>query len=496
MSDAPEEPPAPSSRRRRISAALVLAVLSQLLSVAVQVGLPAVLLRRWSEAAYALVIAVQSLAASLAATDAGVQLVLLTKLNELTALGEHKRARGLAFATFRLLGVSILLGLLLLAAFVPLFSRRLFDTLAPAAGIGTSSLVLALVLNALAAASSVLLGGWSTAVETSRGQYHRVPLLGLLRSALSAGSVLLCAQLRGSPALALGLSACLALAVDLGRFSLSVGYLRGEREAIAFKELLRILASAPIAAASNAVTGGLLPASVSLLHPEHAGASFPGRTLANSARLVTSALLNTAFAPMQPRLLQLRSEPEKCLRFTTLLTDAFAALHAGSIAGVVLVAPFFVPRWLPAQAPTMLHALPVFLVDQLFAVLVIPSTLVHLAAGRVGLVGVASILAGFLSVLAAALLMPSLGAFGFGLSISLGTALAAAPLLLWTEHRDWRAQGVRLDLRGRLTFAALAALSVGASAFTPRLSPLVALAVGLFALYRLGVLYRSLRSFA
>ena len=473
------------SRKHKIGASVALGIAGTLGAVVVQIALPAILLRQWDSHMYALMIAVQGLAAYAGAADVGVQPLLLRQLSVLLARGEHARARGWGATSLTLLSGLALLGGGTLVGTAAAAGDRLFGAIAAESGASTSAVLWALLLNVIAAVTGIIFGGWSSAVEVARGRYHLPPLASLVRLILSNVS-LVWAALHGLPvSQALAAFAGTAIAVDVARFVGSVDFLRGDRDAIPILDVLRNLRGAPLSALGIATTGGLLPAGVSIAEPQYAATAMPTRTLSNASRLVTGAVVNSLWAPMSVRMEELREDSTERTRLANSAARALAAIHAGSIAGIILVAPLFVPHWLPEQSATILAILPLFLYEQVAGVMLAPAQVTLPAAGRFGYIGGANILAGMTALAIAVLTMPRYGAAGFGLGLAIGALAVAVPMMLVGERAYWRSVGVAVRLHARAAITLVSAVAVSLLFVSATLSALAALLLGGFALREL-----------
>jgi hypothetical protein len=190
---------------------------------------------------------------------------------------------------------------------------------------------------------------------------------------------------------------------------------------------------------------------------------------------------------------ELRDQPVERAALASLMSRTLAAIHAGSIGGIVLVAPFFVPYWLPAQSATILAILPIFLFEQVAGVLLAPAQVSLPASGRFGYIGGANVLAGMTALGIAVLTMPFLGPAGFGVGLSVGALLVAVPMMLAGERGYWRSVGVDLPLRGRFVIGALSAVPVGLLFVQSSAAMIAALLLGGFALWELQHAYAYLR---
>lgn len=452
---------------QQVRLAAVVGVLSAISGTLIQLALPAVLLRHWPDSAYALVIAVQGLASYVGAADAGVQNTVLHRLAVLTVRGDLASVRRVARSALLMLTGLVTVGAILVGAGVALFGSRMFVGLAPAAGVTSKQVALVFILHLLAAGTAVALGGWATAVEYSRGRYVRVHGATIVRAILGTGGLMVAAVFGFGPVVGLVVSGIVSVVVDLGRFVLCADVLRGEPGREPFRSLVWELRAAPLYPLGNATSAGLLPAALSIAVPDAAVSAIPARTVANGARLISNAVGGSIWAPMAARLESLRGQSAAQEAFLERAGRVLAALQAGSVGGLLMVAPVLVPLWVPSKSAAILNALPFFLAEQVVFVVLAPAQVALLSAGRFGLVGASNLVAGLLALALSLGLVPRFGPSGFGAALTLATLSVSAPVLLVAESRQWRALGVVVSLKRRAILAASSAIAVVLSCILP-----------------------------
>ncbi len=471
----------------RLSASL--ALMGTILSTALQLIIPAVLIRRWNDYGYALVLGAQGLTAYVSVSDLGMQATLLHRLTVLVARGSLDEARSVART-----GLTALAGFSATAAVIVIgvagaTRESIWRPLAEAAGSSPPLTLAALAATAVSTASAVCLGGWSTSVEYARGRYVLVQAAPLLRSSGMVVALLGAAMMDLDPAWALIASAAFGLLVDVCRFAISIDFLRGPTGApLPLRSLAWQSRGGPVYAFGLATSNGLIPALLSIVSPAIASAAVPGRTVSNGARLVANTVGNAIWVPLAARMESLRDQPVAQRSLAERTATMLAVIQCASLAAILLVAPWAVPIWLPTKSAEILGSLPTFLIEQALLVLAVPAQIRLMAAGRFMAVGIVT-LAGAVSIMVLLLLLvPRFGVPGYAASVAVAAAVVVVPALLFLERQEWQKAGLVFRPAKRFALAG-AGLAVVLSGFA---SSLVAAALAAVLLAGcLVVAYRS-----
>jgi O-antigen/teichoic acid export membrane protein len=255
--------------------------------------------------------------------------------------------------------------------------------------------------------------------------------------------VLLLASLGFDPGTTLLSSAGLVIVFEGSRFALT---LRGEPllRSVPPQPVTRILRDARGSLAyylATATQTGLQPYVAASISSRVVSVAVPARTLANSARSLSTAVINVVWVPVAARLSELKDGAEQ-LRFWRRNHLVLSAVQVAGIAVLLGLAPFVVPRWLPAKSDEILRLLPLYCVEQAMYVAAIPSFVLLQATGRFGALGAATLVSAIGTVAGTVALVPHFGAIGFVSSSAGSAALILAPTVLALEWRYWHTKGV------------------------------------------------------
>jgi O-antigen/teichoic acid export membrane protein len=446
---------------RRVQGAAVAALAATVVGTLLGLAVPAVLLRRWTDHGYALAVAAQGVAAYVTASDLGLQNSVAQRLTVLVTRGEQDVARAIARTALGLLVIVASLGLVTVTAILLLFGRASYGRLASATGTPTVWIVAAIAAQLFSGVTAVILGGFSTTIESARGHYSRVHWGSFARVVGANGTLIVFAQLGSHPATALIFAAVAASLTDILRFLSSVSFLRGPAvSSVSRRDLAYGARGAALYTLANATTGGLLPSLIGLKLPESAGGAIPGRTVANGARLLSTALASSLWIPLAARFEQLRDEPMARAKLWQRAALLLSAVQCGAVGVVIVAAQLFVPIWLPTKAPVILHALPLFLVEQVVFVFVVPSTVMLSSTARFGALGAVNLSTAAVAVAATLGLAPRFGVMGFAAALAGAAVLVSLPGLLWLERLVGSDAAVQLPHRSRWAIGGLAAAAV------------------------------------
>jgi O-antigen/teichoic acid export membrane protein len=186
---------------------------------------------------------------------------------------------------------------------------------------------------------------------------------------------------------------------------------------------------------------GLQPYVAAAISPDTVSIAVPGRTLANSARNVSTAVVNVVWVPVAARLFELKSDTER-LRFWKRNSPILATIQMAGIVALLALAPVVVPRWLPSKSNAILELLPFYCIEQAVYVATMPSFVLLQAVGRFGTLGAATMAAALATIAGTIALLPSYGAVGFAAASAAAALLIFAPAVLIVEWRYWRTRRV------------------------------------------------------
>ena len=149
---------------RKLGVIAALGILGSGLGPLVQLLVPAVLLRVWTESEYALVVAIQGISVYVSIADAGILPTLLHRLSVMIAAGEHAEAKRVAAGGLRALVLLSAIGVVVVLAIAFTSGKLMSRHLATVTAHRPMMIVVALTAQVLGGASSVALGGFRTSV--------------------------------------------------------------------------------------------------------------------------------------------------------------------------------------------------------------------------------------------------------------------------------------------------------------------------------------------
>ena len=436
------------------------AVVSLGLSMAAQFATPPILLSRWHDTGFALFVAVQGFASYVSVADAGVQLYLIQRLATLRASGETLAADALTRGGLRAFAMLALAGAALVSLAFVLTGHRVWYELAHTCGMGARDVLAGALSQIVAGGFSLGLGGWSTAVDYGHGRYVRVQFFGTLRMIVTTIGVVALAEARVGPAAVMMIVGLVQIAFELTRFTLTF---RGERwgvtEAAPARRILREARGSVVLMFSTTTQNGLQPYVTAALSSTVVSVAVPGRTLANGARTLSTAIGSVAFVSVAARFAELS---DARARYALWVRNAplMSLVQLGGVAALLGLAPFVVPHWLPRQSAAILGLLPLYGLEQGAFAASVPVVILAQAVGRFGALGGITLASAVVSIGATLLLVPRYGAVGFAGANAAAAALVFVPALIVWEWNYWRGLGVKagstLIWRGLMVVAAAA----------------------------------------
>ncbi|MDP9036118.1 MAG: hypothetical protein M3O50_15055 [Myxococcota bacterium] len=448
---------------RRLIVPVFTSVVSLFVSIGLALVLPAVMLSRWGNAGYSLVIAVQGFALYVSVADLGVQAFVTRQLAVLVARGDMREASALAVTAFKTLAMLAMAGCAMVATGFVVFGGSVRGVVALRAGVSGHAMSLAFVAQTFSTGAGVALSGWSTSVESATGRYQRVQAVGLIRNCASSLSFVAMAYAGASPTASLIAQALILTAFDATRIVFARQLLPPSGTALEALSPLRFLVAARgslFLAFGAATQNGLQPAVMAVLSENAAAAAIPARTLANGARTVAMAVSNVLWVPLAARLTR-DAKPADSFLMWKRASPVLSTLVLAGVALLLVLAPLVVPLWLPRQSATILSVLPLFAAEQAAFLAAFPSLMLLQALGKFGTIGAVTLTMAFASLVLTYWLVPRTGAAGFGMAGLVGTSCVYAPALLLSEYVHWRASGARalstILHRAGLAFAAVAA---------------------------------------
>ena len=192
---------------------------------------------------------------------------------------------------------------------------------------------------------------------------------------------------------------------------------------------------------STTTQTGLQPYVTAALSSAVVSVAVPGRTLANGARTLSTAIGSVAFVSVAARFAEL---PDARARYELWVRNApiLSVVQLGGVAALLGLAPIVVPYWLPHQSAAILQLLPFYCVEQGAFAASVPVVILAQAVGRFGALGGVTLAAAAVSITATLLLVPTYGAVGFASANAAAAALVLVPCLIAWEWRYWRGVGV------------------------------------------------------
>ncbi len=431
----------------------------------VQLAYPPLLLSHWGDAGFGFVVAVQGFASYVSVADAGVQVYFIQRIASLRAARNHAAADARTASCFRLLGGLALVGFVVVfAAFVGT-GHAVWSGLVHRDGGSDLSGLAAAFTQIGSCAIALVLGGWCTAVDSGHGRYPRAQGFELRQRIFSptVGMILLAVfRLRAAPALIV--ISALSIALDLVRYLLTrleePGPVRPEP--VHVRPLLRLLYEARGSAlwyVATSTQNGLQPYVAAVLSTAAVSVAVPGRTLANGCRSISQALGTAVWVAIAARFAELPDGKSR-YAFWVRNAPALSIIQLACLAGLMAVAPIFVPHWIPSKGDAVLKALPWCCAEQAVYVAIIPSQYLLFATGSFGRIGVATLITAVVSVAATWLAVPHYGSVGFVAANTVSTLFILAPALAAYEWAHWRSLGVRLPAAVGVRFA-VAVAAVG-----------------------------------
>jgi O-antigen/teichoic acid export membrane protein len=428
-------------------------------TMVMQIVVPRVLLARWGDAGYAFTVAVQGFAAYVSVADAGVLLYLSRRLAVLRASGDEAAALSLTRGGLEAFAWLAGVGTLIVSVAFVLSGHSVWSTLARTCALTPGWALAAALSQIVWGATSLALGGWSSAVDQGRARYARVPGAGLVRHVIVTIATLGLAESGWGPGATLLAVSALGIAYECARFALALSGeppLR-EMKPDPVREILRDSRGSLVYYLATTTQTGLPPYVAASISPSAVSVAVPARTLANGARSVSTALSIVIWVPVAARLSEL-TVPVERLRFWRRNSPVLSAVHLGGILALLALAPLVVPIWLPSKSSQILALLPAACVEQGAYVATIPSVVLLQATGRFGTLGGATMAAAIAAVVGTVVLVPRYGAFGFTSSGAAAATLIFAPVVIAAEWSYWRSTGTSATsmLASRLVLALLA----------------------------------------
>jgi O-antigen/teichoic acid export membrane protein len=295
----------------------------------------------------------------------------------------------------------------------------------------------------ISGATSLALGGWTSSVDLSRSRYSRVPAFALARAALVTVATLGCAILGLSAAVTLLSVSGLGVAFECLRFALAMHSEPSLRDVnpSPVRGILHEARGSLVFYLATATQNGLQPYVAAAVSSKVLSVAVPARTLSNSARSLSTAVVNVIWVPVAARLAELRDSAER-LRFWRRNSPTLWTVHLAGIVGLLGLAPLVVPRWLPAKSHDILAILPFYCAEQGAYIAAIPSIVLLQATGRFGALGAVTLATAIATVAGTLLLTPAYGAAGFAGASAASAVLILAPALVTLEWLYWRETGV------------------------------------------------------
>jgi O-antigen/teichoic acid export membrane protein len=210
---------------------------------------------------------------------------------------------------------------------------------------------------------------------------------------------------------------------------------------------------------STTTQTGLQPYVTAALSSAVVSIAVPGRTLANGARTLSTAIGSVAFVSVAARFAEL---PDARARYELWVRNApiLSVVQLGGVTALLGLAPVVVPYWLPHQSAAILQLLPFYCVEQGAFAASVPVIILAQAVGRFGALGGVTLAASVVSITATLVLVPTYGAVGFAGANAAAAALVLVPCLIAWEWRYWREVGVSagssMIMRCGMVVAALA----------------------------------------
>ncbi len=427
----------------RVRSASFLSIGVVVAAIAAQLAVPRVLLSTWGDSGYAFLIAVQGFAAYVSVADAGVLLHMSRRLAILHAAGDERSALALirgglrTFAILATAGTGIVFGAFMLSG------RRIWHGLAITSGLTPQVAVVAALAQVVSGATSLALGGWSSAVDQGRSRYARVPAYALGRMTLVTCVTLGLAELGLGPGATLLCVSGLSIVFEALRFA----HTRRTEGPLASVSpdpvggVLRDARGSLLYYLATTTQNGLQPYVTAALSPSVVSIAVPARTLANGARSMSGAVVAVIWIPVAARLFELKDASDR-LRFWRRNSPTLSAVQVGGVVALLALAPLVVPHWLPAKSESIMALLPFYCVEQGAYVAIIPSTVLLQATGSFATLGYATLAAAIASVAGTMLLVPHYGAAGFAGASAASVLLVLAPSVLAVEWGYWRRGGV------------------------------------------------------
>ncbi|MEM9691361.1 MAG: hypothetical protein AAGA56_02360 [Myxococcota bacterium] len=401
--------------------------MSLALTLAAQIALPRLLLAHGGDAGYVAYVAVVSTMAYVSLADGGILVAVSRNLAEAHGRGDLAAFRGEGQRARRLFAVTGLVGIAIAIA----LGGTAISTAQQQFGGELPPLFLPAVAAELAAVCIGLgVANFHTAVAeaTNRlivAQYGHMatqmtPLLGLL----------IAIWLTRRVEVGLLTHAAITISVNAVRGVHAVAIFRRETRGVVATppdtKVGFVLTSGLAVQLSEALPSATFPHLLTVLAPQVVAGAIPGRTYANSTRIIGRqfiSLLTAQITRMMAGPAETKRRAAEVYRHAAAFLTGLQLLLVGLIA---VVAPPVFALWLPAQASRIVHYLPGLLAQQALLAAAMPSSILFVAASRLRLMGVVRLTGLGLGIPTLLLTYERLPELSFGLAL----AAAAIPHFL------------------------------------------------------------------
>ncbi len=436
---------------RSVRLAIATSFISLAVTLVVQLITPRVLLRAWSEQGYAFTIAIQGFTSYISIADAGVQAVLSR-----TLLADNDRGDDDLFGARARAGARALGALAASATIVTLIAASvLVSSRLTRLGGGNEPTFLTFAIVATGVGAAVALGGWSTAIECGRGYFARTQGFTAMRIALGGLSMPLMAALGASPSKALISTSILTTSFDFVRALLATRLLpnKGATQ-ISAMHLAWTSRGSFLYSVAGPTQVSLQPAVAALANASSVAAAVPARTLANAAKLLSTAVTNSIWVALSRDFSDNHVSDQTANRWKT-ISLRLTTLHLAATTALLVLGPLILPLWLGPHAPNAARVLPLFLTEQAALAAIGPSILLWHARGEFGQLARIQILGAIVAVIATPFAAQRYGGFGVGAASAIALVTITVPMLLFRESQFWSAMKLSpMVMMGPRTFGA------------------------------------------